>query len=211
MVWSRVLSGTHRDGAPDARPQGVVGQLAPAARVRDGPLVEDAAEDVDEHGDEEDDGEDAARPDGPGRVRLDARAGVVRAHLEEVGALVRVGAHERRRRLRVQRVVVAQERNGRRLAPSSRRRRCCCCLRWRRGRGPGGRGGDERRAGAVHPVLLVFILVVFVLRAIVDGCAGGALVVLVGIRATGRAAGVLEDELAASRGQMGGLLAVVSR
>ena len=79
---------TNLDKAPDARPEAVIRQLPPAAGVRHGALVEDAADEVDEQRNEEDDAEDAAGADATGLVRLDAGAGMQGPHAEEVGALV---------------------------------------------------------------------------------------------------------------------------
>ena len=197
---------SYLDKTPDARPQAIVGQLPPPAGVRNGALVEDAADDVDQDGDEEDDGEDAARPHAARLVGLGAGAGVLRADLEEVGALVRVGADKGEGRRRV-RVVVAEEGDG------------------------GGFVAEGLRLllffllflllvlvfvvvlvlgaalGIVFLLLLVVVVVVvLVSRALVDT---GALVLAGG--AAWRSARVLEDELAPPREERAGLLAAVDR
>lgn len=51
---------TYREETPDAGPHCVVGQLAPAALVHDGALVDAATDEVDQHGDHSNDTEDAA-------------------------------------------------------------------------------------------------------------------------------------------------------
>jgi len=65
------------DKTPDARPETVVRQLSPATGMRNGTLVENASDDVDQDRDEENDGEDAARTNTAGLVRLGGRAGVL--------------------------------------------------------------------------------------------------------------------------------------
>ena len=67
---------THADEVPDACPETVVGELAPAPRMRDGPVVENAAEEVHEDGDDHDQTEDAAGPDATGLMRLGVGARV---------------------------------------------------------------------------------------------------------------------------------------
>lgn len=117
----RGCGGTHSDKAPDAGPEAVVGELAPAAGVGNGPVVAHAADGVDEHGDDEDEAKDASGPDVARLVRLRARAGVYRPGLEEVGALVWVCADKGKGRLRAARVAVAEERDDGRLGALLRR------------------------------------------------------------------------------------------
>ena len=68
---------TCAEEAPETSPERVIWQLLPAAAVVDCAVIEDASEEVDEGRDEEDDGEDRARSDAAGLVRLRARAGVM--------------------------------------------------------------------------------------------------------------------------------------
>jgi len=56
-----VAGGTYREEAPDAGPHGVVGQLAPAALVHDGSLVDAATGEIYKYSDQGDDAEYAAR------------------------------------------------------------------------------------------------------------------------------------------------------
>lgn len=141
--------------------------------MRDRSLVEDAADEVYRQEDEEDDGEDATRPNATGLVRLDACAGVLRADLEEVGALVgRVD--EGHGRVGADRVAVAEECEGGRLSP---------------------RLSLFPRGHARLPARVVVVDVM--LEQLAATRRDVALVEVVDVR-TGRAAAVLEDQLAAA-------------
>ena len=191
---------TYLPKPPNPRPQTKIRQLPPPPRMRNSALVKHATNDIHQHGNKKDDGEDAARPHAARLVGLGARTRVLRAHLEEVGALVRVGADEGEGCGRVG-VVVAEE---------------------------GDCGGFVAEGGlfvfffllvlvvfvvfvvvfgaalgfGVLVLLVVVVVVVLVSRALVDA---GALVLVGG--AAGRAALVLENELAPSRDEVAGLLA----
>ena len=159
---------THADKTPHPRPQAVVGQLSPPSRVGHSPLIEDASDQVYQHGNEEDDGKYAPRPDAAGLMGLSAGTGVLRPHLEEVCAFVGVHADKGCRGTGVDRVPVAEERDSRRLPPL----------------------GIRRRSGYAT-VAVVAVLVILVPRSVMDRVPGIALL----SRAARRAAGVLKDEL----------------
>lgn len=61
---------THANETPNAGPQAVVGQLSPTAGVGNGPVVEYAAQEVNEYRNQEDEPEDAAGADTTGLVWL---------------------------------------------------------------------------------------------------------------------------------------------
>src|SRR3569833_400029 len=164
---------------PDACPQAVVRQLSPPARMRHRPLVENTTNKVYQKGDKENDGKDASRADAPRLVRLDPRAGVLRAHLEEVCAFVR-RADKGDDGLGARGVAVAEEGEGGGFPPLwlLRRRRC--------------------RLGILQ-VLLFFIVgvaLVFVGGAIVFRCAAR---LFLARSWAGRAVLVLENQLPAAR------------
>ena len=194
---------TYLPKPPNPRPQTKIRQLPPPPRMRNSALVKHTANDIHQHGNKKDDGEDAARPHAARLVGLGARTRVLRAHLEEVGALVRVGADEGEGGRGV-RVAVAEEGDG---------------------------GGFVAEGlflffffllfllvvvvvvvilgaalGFGFLLLFVVIVVVLVSRAIVDT---GALVLVGG--AAWRPALVLENELAPPRDELAGLLAAVDR
>ena len=167
---------TYREETPDARPHGVVGQLAPAALVHDGALVDAATDEVDQHGDEGDDAEDAARAERL-LVCVDDAAGEARAAFEEVGAFVD-GGDEGDAALG-ERVGLAQQRDDGGLAALVLVGRGLLLL---------------VRAAILILVLLVVVVIVVAndLAGEVDGRA------LRGRRGAQRAAGVVEDELPAT-------------
>lgn len=84
--------------------------------MRNGAVVEDAAEHVHEHGDDEDQSEYASGPDATGLVRLRVGASICGAGFEEVGAFVGVDADKRDGR-GGSRIPIAQERYRGRLPP----------------------------------------------------------------------------------------------
>lgn len=78
------------DETADSRPHAVVWQLSPTSGVRYVPLVEDAAEEVDEDGDHADDGENGGRADAL-FGGFGAYAGCCGKDFEVVGTFFRVG------------------------------------------------------------------------------------------------------------------------
>lgn len=116
MRGSLYIKSAYMNEAPDAGPKAVVGQLPPATGMRHRPLVEYAANDVDQHGNEENDGKHPSGTDTTGLVGLGPGAGVDGADLEEVGALVGVGADKGDGGKVVERLAVADQGEGGRLA-----------------------------------------------------------------------------------------------
>ncbi|KAI6766987.1 hypothetical protein HG531_011347 [Fusarium graminearum] len=151
--------------------------------MSDGAVVEDAAEEVDEHGDDHDETKDAARPNATGLVRLGVGASVRRPDFKEVGALVRVRANKGDAGRSRARISVAVERDGGRLA-SALVLGLGLLLHGLFGLGYG------RVSGRI--VVLVFKGGVALGGSLVDGFR------LVNVGAAGGSAGVLKDQLAAS-------------
>lgn len=85
--------------------------------MRYGSVVANTTDGIHQNGDDENQSKHAAWPDTPRFMWLGLRAGMDRASLKEIGALVRVGANKRKRSLRACRLAVAEERNSCRLSP----------------------------------------------------------------------------------------------
>lgn len=171
---------THADEVPDACPETVVGELAPAPRMRDGSIVENAAEEVDEDCDNDDQTEDTAGPDATGLMRLGVGARVRRSDFKEVGALVRVRADKGDAGGGSAGISVAVERDGGRLA-SSLIFRLGLLLHGLFGLGLGCVSGK---------IVLVFEVRVALSGSFVDGFR------LVNVGTAGRSSGVLKNQLA---------------
>lgn len=146
----------------------------------DSAVVEDAAEEVDEHGNDHDQTEDATGTNATGLMRLSVGASVRRSNFKEIGALVRVRADKRDSCGGRTGVSVAVERDGSRFASS-----------FVFGLGLLLYGlfglGDGRVSGRV---VLVFDVRVALGGAFIDGFR------LVNVKTAGRSPGILKHQLA---------------